>query len=68
MELNELLVMYLIELKYKIFEIELSQHAAPLYDPKLLLNKESLDVIGYHNTLAKFKMHYVLKELMIPTN
>jgi len=68
LEINQLLNMYLIELKYKLFEIEMSQYISPLYDSSVYQNKESLDAITYHNSLAKFKMFYVLKELAIKTN
>lgn len=66
-EINELLNLYLIEMKYKNFEIELSMHTNPLYDADLLFNKDTLDGITYNNCLAKFKMYYVLKEFKLPT-
>lgn len=67
LEINDLLNLYLVDMKYKNFEIELSQHTTPLYDSNVYFNKEQLDGIVYNNSLAKFKMYYVLKELKIPT-
>lgn len=67
-EINSLLNLYLIELKYKLFEIERSERTSPLYESKRYYNQETLDTLVYHNSLAKFKMYFVLKELVIPTN
>ena len=68
LETNKLLNTYLIDFKYKLFEIEQSRHTRPLYDQNQFYMKKHMDVIPYNNTLAKFKMFYVLKELMIPTH
>lgn len=67
LEINDLLNLYLVDMKYKNFEIELSHHTNPLYDSNTYFNKETLESITYNNSLAKFKMYYVLKELKIPT-
>lgn len=68
LETNELLNLYLIELKYKLFETELSKHTVPLYDQNQFYMKKQMETINYSNSLAKFKMFYVLKELMVPTH
>lgn len=68
LETNELLNMYLIELKYKLFDTELSKHTVPLYDQSQFYMKKQMETINYSNSLAKFKMFYVLKELMVPTH
>ena len=67
-EVNELLNLYLVEMKYKNFEIELSMHTNPLYDSNIYFNKDVVDGITYNNCLAKFKMYYVLKEFKMPTS